>query len=107
MLRGALVAFVCGWLLWFWIDKNPAALGPMPWPADGEVVQNFQTAVDLVKQARFKAAFIYLWKAHFIILSLLAGAVIGAGFNAVARNLSRKRLLKLYLPDRDKKQKQE
>jgi hypothetical protein len=107
MLRGALVAFVCGWAIWFWIDKSPAALGPVPWPADGEYLQNFQTAFDLLKQARFKAAFVFLWKAHFIVLSLAAGLLIGAGFNAVSRRMSRNRLIKLYLPDRKKQRKPE
>jgi len=107
MFRGAIITFVCGWLAWFWIDKNPAALGPVPWPSEGEVLQNFQVAIDLVKEARFKAAFVYLWKAHFILLSLGFGLVIGAGINAAARGLSRKRLLRLYLPDRKKQQKQE
>lgn len=100
MLRGALLVFVCGWVIWFWIDKNPAVLGPVPWPADGGYAQNFQTAFDLVRQARFKAAFVYLWKAHFIVLSLGVGLVIGMGLNAVSRTLSRNRLIKLYLPDR-------
>lgn len=107
MLRGAIIVFICSWLVWFWIDKSPAALGPLPWPAQGEVLQNFQVAMDLVKETRFKAAFVYLWKAHFILLSLGFGLLIGAGINLVARNISRKRLLKLYLPDRKKQQKQE
>lgn len=107
MLRGALIAFVCGWALWFWIDKSPTALGPLPWPADGEYLRNFQTAFDLLRQARVKAAFVYIWKAHFIVLSLGIGLVLGMALNAVSRGLSRNRLVKLYLPDRKKKHKQE
>jgi len=107
MIRGALVAFVCGWVIWFWIDKNPAALGPLPWPADSGFVQNFQVAIDLIKQTRFKAAFVFIWKAHFIVLSLALGLLIGMGLNAVARTLSRNRLIKLYLPEKKKQHKPE
>lgn len=107
MLRGALVAFVLGWVSWFWIDKNPATLGPLPMPTDGAYLQNFQVGVDLVKQGRYRAAFVYIWKAHFIVLSLGIGLLLGAALNAVARRLSRNRLLRLYLPDRKAERKQE
>ena len=107
MLRGALLVFVIGWVIWFWIDKNPAVIGPIPMPADGDYLQNFQVAIDLVKQSRFKAAFLYIWKAHFIVLSVGIGVLIGMGLNAVARRLSRNRLIRLYLPDRKKQQKPE
>lgn len=100
MLRGALLAFVGGWILWFWIDKSPAALGPLPWPAGDDLLQNFQVAVDLLKQSRFRAAFVYIWKAHFIILSLALGLLLGAGFNALSRLAARRRFHRLYLPKR-------
>lgn len=100
MLRGALLAFVGGWIAWFWIDKTPAALGPLPWPTDGELLQNFQVAVDLAKQARFKAAFVYIWKAHYLVLSLGLGLVFGMGFNALGRLRGRRRFRALYLPNR-------
>ena len=104
MLRGALLAFVGGWIIWFWIDKNPATLGPLGYPADGDLLYNFQVTVDLIKQTRFKAAFVYAWKAHYLILSLAAGALLGILFGAVSRRLSRNRLLKLYLPQKKSRQ---
>lgn len=107
MLRGALLAFVIGWVIWFWVDKNPATLGPLPMPTDGAYLQNFQVTIDLVKQGRFTAAFVYIWKAHFIVLSLGIGVLLGMALNALGRSLSRKRWLKLYLPDRKARQKQE
>ena len=100
MLRGTVLAFVAGWIIWFWLDKNPVALGPLPPPADGDFLRNFQVTIDLLKQARIKAAFIYVWKAHYIVLSLAAGLAIGMVFTSISRTLSRKMLLKLYLPDR-------
>jgi hypothetical protein len=107
MLRGALLAFVGGWIIWFWIDKNPASLGPLAYPQDGDFLYNFQVTIDLVKQARFRAAFVYVWKAHYLVLSLAIGAIIGIALAAASRMLSRKRLLKLYLPERQRRQKQQ
>lgn len=100
MFRGTLWAFILGWLLWFWIDKNPAALGPLPYPQDGDFQHNFQITVDLLRQARFKAAFIYVWKAHYLTLSLAFGLLLGMLGSSVARAWSRRRLIKLYVPDK-------
>ena len=104
MLRGALLAFVAGWIIWLWIDKNPALLGQLPYPSDGDFLGNFQVTINLLKEARLKAAFIYIWKAHYIVLSLGVGlviAMIGASFSRI---LSRNRLLKLYVPDRKQRE---
>jgi hypothetical protein len=106
MLRGTLLVFVAGWILWFWIDKNPMALGPLPYPVDGDYAANFQVAVDLLKQTRIKAAFVYLWKAHYLVLSVACGLLIGAFSGAIARRMSRNKLLKLYLPERKKRAEQ-
>jgi len=105
MLRGAALAFVIGWLLWFWLDKNPAMLGPLPPPANDDYIRNFQIAIDLVKQARIKAAYVYIWKAHYIVLSLAVGLTIGALLGALSRSLSRKKFRKHYLPERKNKEK--
>jgi hypothetical protein len=104
MLRGVLLTFVVGWIIWFWIDKNPATLGPLAYPGDGDILYDFQVTIDLVKQARFKAAFVYAWKAHYLVLSLAIGALTGMVLAAVSRSLSRNRLLRLYLPERKKRQ---
>lgn len=100
MLRGTLLAFVLGWVIWFWIDKSPAALGPLPFPRDGEFLHNFQITVDLLKQSRFSAAFVYVWKAHYLVLSLVLGLLLAMLGASVARARSRKRLIELYVPDR-------
>ncbi len=105
MLRGTALAFVAGWLLWFWLDKNPATLGPLPPPANDDYIRNFQIAIDLVKQARLKAAYVYIWKAHYIVLSLAVGLAIGGLLGALSRSLSRKKFRKFYLPERKEKEK--
>jgi hypothetical protein len=105
MLRGALIAFVAGWVLWFWLDKSPAVLGRLPHPEEGDYLRNFQVTIDLVKQGRVQAAFIYIWKAHYLVLSLGVGLVLGMGFASLSRAISRNRLLKLYLPARESRKK--
>ena len=100
MFRGTLVAFVLGWVTWLWIDKNPALLGPLPYPQDGSLLHNFQIAIDLLKQLRFKAAFIYIWKAHYLVLSLALGLLLGMLGASVRSAWSRRRLMRLYVPGR-------
>ena len=102
MFRGTLLAFILGWGIWLWIDKNPATLGALPYPRDGEFLQNFQVTIDLVKQVRFKAAFIYIWKAHYLVLSLAFGLLLGILGNTLVSTWSRRRLIKLYVPDKKK-----
>ncbi len=100
MFRGTLLAFVLGWGLWFWIDKNPASLGPVPYPRDGSLLQNFQVAIDLIKQVRFKAAFVYIWKAHYLVLSVAFGLLLGILGGFLSSAWSRRRLIRLYAPAR-------
>lgn len=100
MIRSTLFCFLTGWLLWFWIDKNPYTLGPLPPPMDGEYVKNFQLGVDLAREGRFKAAFVYLWKAHYLILSVGIGLLLWGLADGVAGALRRKRLRRLYIPDK-------
>jgi hypothetical protein len=100
MLRGTVIAFLAGWLIWFWIDKNPYILGPLPAPQEGELTANLQVAVDLLRNGRIKAAFVYAWKAHYLVLSLAAGLLLAMGGAALSRVWSRRRLSRLYAPRR-------
>ena len=100
MLRATVFAFIAGWIAWFWLDKNPATLGPLPQPVDGDYLRNFQVSINLLKQGRFQAAFIYVWKAHYIVLSIAAGLALAMLFAPVSRSLARRKWLKLYLPGR-------
>ena len=98
MIKGVLVMLVAGWLLWFWIDKNPWQLGPLPPVADGDYISNFQHTVDLIKAGRPRAAYVYVWKAHYLVLSLATGIVVGMMGGAVSRAFARRRWAKLYFP---------
>ncbi len=107
MFRGTVLAFIGGWIIWFWLDKNPASLGPLPHPVDGDYLRNFQVTIDLLKQTRIKAAFVYVWKSHYFVLSLATGLAIGMVSAAISRRFARKKWLKLYFPDRKSTQKSE
>lgn len=100
MFRGTIAAFIAGWVIWFWIDKSPLSLGPLPPPLEEQFSANFQMAVDLVKAQRYKAAFVYLWKAHYLVLSLAAGVMVAMIGASVSRLLARRRFARLYIPAR-------
>lgn len=100
MLRGFVIAFVAGWLAWFWIDKSPQTLGPLPPPLEEQFSANFQMAVDLVKARRYTAAFVYLWNAHYLVLSLAAGLLVAMIGASISRLLARRRFARLYIPVR-------
>jgi len=103
MLRGIIIAFIAGWAAWFWIDKSPHALGPLPPPLQEQFSANFQIAVDLVKAQRYKAAFVYVWKAHYLVLSVAAGLLLSMIGGAMSRLLGRRRFARLYIPARQRR----
>ena len=100
MIRGIVIAFIAGWTVWFWIDKSPHSLGPLPPPLEEQFSANFQMAVDLVKAQRYTAAFVYLWKAHYLLLSVAAGLVFAMIGGSISRLLARRRFARLYIPAR-------
>ena len=97
MLRSTFFAFLIGWFVWFWIDKPPPAQLKLP-PVSDSLVENFQTAFNLLKAGYLDVAFVYIWGAHYLILSLLGGALLVVVYGAVSGYLSRKRLRKHFLP---------
>jgi len=100
MFRAIVIAFIAGWALWFWIDKSPQSLGPLPPPQQEQLSANFQIAVDLVKARRYTAAYVYLWKAHYLVLSGAAGLLLAMIGGALSRLLGRRRFARLYTPAR-------
>ena len=90
MLRSTLIIYIAGWILWFWIDKPPAGRSGLPAVNDSTVV-NFQRAFDMLKAGYPEMAYVYIWDAHYLILSLLLGAIVAAMAGGVSGYLSRKR----------------
>jgi hypothetical protein len=99
MLRSFLFVFIAGWVAWFWIDKPRAGPFKLP-PPDDSLVENFQRAFDILKAGYLDLAFVYIWNAHYLLLSLLGGAVIAVVYGSVSDHFSRQRLRKLMLPER-------
>jgi hypothetical protein len=88
MLRSAFVVFIAGWVVWFWLDKPPAR-GRFRLPeAGGDLLENFQQAFNILKAGQAELAFIYIWPAHYIVMSLLGGAIIGLAWQSLARYFS-------------------
>ena len=97
MVRGMLCVFIAGWVAWFWIDKPDPRAYPPP-PVSDSVVQNFQRAFDMLKGGFPDLAYLYIWNAHYLILSLLGGLLLLALFQGVSRFLGRRRMRRQYLP---------
>jgi hypothetical protein len=97
MLRSAFFVFIAGWVAWFWMDKPSQGRFRMPQVSDS-LVDNFQNAFDMLKAGYPDMAFLYIWGAHYIVLSLLGGAMIAVAWGSVAGYLGRKRMRRHFLP---------
>jgi hypothetical protein len=99
MFRGVIFVFLLGWALWFWLDKSPALMDALPRRQD-DLINNFQIAFNILKEGHLNPAFIFIWRSHYILLSLLGGLLVSMGWQGITRALSRRRLRKLYVPKR-------
>jgi hypothetical protein len=99
MFRGVILVFLLGWVIWFWLDKSPVMMESLPRPQD-DVLANFQIAFNILKEGHLHPAFIFIWRSHYILLSLLGGLLVSMGWQSIAAALSRRRLRKLYIPKR-------
>lgn len=97
MLRGSLLVFITGWLVWFWMDKPDPQRFRLP-PAGDSLVADFQQAFDMLRSGVGDLAFLYLWHAHYIILSLLGGALLAVLYGSISDRLGRRRMHRLILP---------
>ena len=60
MLYHSFFVFIIGWVIWFSIDKHPAALGTIV-PGDlGGLLDNFQLAFDMLRAGYLKASFVFI-----------------------------------------------
>ncbi len=97
MLKSAFLVFITGWIVWFWIDKPDARQFRMPEPGDS-MLDNFQTAFDMLKAGYIEMSFVYLWNAHYLVLSLLGGALLAAIYGGIGDYLGRRRMRRHFLP---------
>ena len=92
--------FIIGWVLWFVIDKHPASLGAIVPGESGNMLDNFQLAFDMLKAGYLKASYVFIWKEHYIVLSLIAGLMTSILFQAVLNALRRRNLHRVMWPEK-------
>jgi hypothetical protein len=97
MLRSSFLIFVCGWIVWFMLDKPGAVQFSFPERSD-DLLGNFQYAFDMLKAGYPGLGFIFIWKHHYIVLSLLCGALLAVAASSLSDYLGRRRMRKLVLP---------
>ena len=97
MLRSAFFVFLLGWVAWFLIDKPPPEQMRLPEVSDS-LVENFQIAFDMLKAGYPKVAFVYIWDAHYLLLSLLGGALGAVTYGVISDYLSRRRMRRNFMP---------
>ena len=107
MLNSSIFSFITGWATWFFIDKHPSSLGIFIPDKFDTAIDNFQLAFDLLKDGYAAASFVYIWNAHYIILSILSGLLISIAMQAVSKNMRRRHLRYIMWPRKnsDKKHK--
>ncbi|NNJ95907.1 MAG: hypothetical protein HKP12_01965 [Gammaproteobacteria bacterium] len=84
--------FIIGWVLWFAIDKHPASLGAFIPAESGDLLTNFQLAVDMIKAGYWKASYVFIWKAHYIVLALIAGLMTSFIFQTISSLFHQRKL---------------
>jgi len=100
MLNHSIFMFIIGWVLWFVVDKQPASLGTIVPGELGNLLDNFQLAFDMLKAGYLKASYVFIWKEHYIVLSLIAGLMTSVIFQAVSNILRRRNLHQVMWPDK-------
>jgi hypothetical protein len=110
MFNFSIIIFVIGWVLWFFIDKHPASLGVMVPDELDTMLANFQLAFDMLKAGYLRASYIFIWEAHYIVLSIIFALLISALHQAFSNVYRRRHLRQLMWPKKsspDKLEKQE
>jgi hypothetical protein len=98
MLRASVLVFIAGWVSWFLVDKAGLML-----PRTTEsLLQNFQTAFDMLRAGYPLPAYVFIWQSHYVVLSLLGGLLLTMLYGAVRDALARRRLRKVMRPLRNK-----
>ena len=62
------------------------------------MIENFQTAFNMLKGGYPEASFLFIWNAHYLMLSLLGGLMLLFLLQSISGFLRRRRMRKAYLP---------
>lgn len=93
--------FVIGWVLWFLIDKHPASLGVVVPETLPDLLDNFQLAFDMMTAGYLRASFVFIWKAHYIVLSIITSLLLSAMYAGFTNVLRRRHLRQLMWPKKN------
>ena len=91
MLRNAFIVFITGWISWFWIDKPHTGLDRFL-QTDDSLLVNFQRAFELLKSGFIEQSFVFIWNAHYVLLSLIGGVMVSLMSGFISDYLARKRM---------------
>ena len=98
MFNFSIIIFVIGWALWFLVDKHPASLGVVVPEELDTMLNNFQLAFDMLTSGYLRASFVFIWKAHYIVLSIIAALLLSAVHEGASNVLRRRNLRQLMWP---------
>ena len=97
MLRSTFIVFLAGWILRFLIDKPPAGQLGLPKVSDN-MLDNFQQSFDMLKAGHLDMAYVFIWDAHYLVLSLAGGMLVALIFGMLSDQLGRRRMRRNFLP---------
>ena len=98
MFNTSIIVFITAWALWFLIDKNPSSLGVVLPNETDTMLDNFQLAFDLLSAGFLSASFVFIWKAHYIVLSIILALVISAVYESISKVYRRRNLRQIMSP---------
>ena len=78
-------------------NKPPPEQLRLPEVSDS-LVENFQVAFDMVKAGYPKVAFVYIWNAHYLLLSIAGGVLLAVTIGVVSDALGRRRMRRHIMP---------
>lgn len=95
MFNISIIIFILGWVLWFFIDKHPLSLGVQVPEEMNTMLDNFQIAFDMLAAGFIRAAYIFIWKAHYIIITIITALLVSAAYGGVTNVMRRRALHKV------------
>jgi len=101
MFNFSIIIFIIGWVLWFFIDKHPASLGTVvPGELDA-MLDNFQLAFDMLSAGYLRASYVFIWKAHYIVLSIILALLFSSIYQVFSNVFRRRHLRQLMWPQKN------
>ena len=97
MFRSAFLVFITGWAIRFLIDKPAPGQLALPDVSDS-MLDNFQQSFDIMKAGHIDVAFVFIWDAHYLVLSVLGGLLAGIVYSIISEHISRSRMRRSFLP---------